>query len=190
VSSSLRWYAWLALWVVFPCMAQQKVQSIDPAQSRFGFEIKTRFGMKIEGFFPRFRGDVVTLADGRQQVRFRLDATQVEIPGKDRYTSWMRGEDFFDVAQYPVVEFESLPYVDEVVKQGGDIVGNLTIRGITHLETLHVVPAECTRPGYDCDVISRGTVLRGRYGMNAWQMALGDRVTFILRGRLQEARRP
>nr|WP_304945335.1 YceI family protein [Xanthomonas euvesicatoria] len=171
-------------------MAQQKVQSIDPAQSRFGFEIKTRFGMKIEGFFPRFRGDVVTLADGRQQVRFRLDATQVEIPGKDRYTSWMRGEDFFDVAQYPVVEFESLPYVDEVVKQGGDIVGNLTIRGITHLETLHVGPAECTRPGYDCDVISRGTVLRGRYGMNAWQMALGDRVTFILRGRLQEARRP
>lgn len=119
MSSSLRWYAWLALWVVFPCMAQQKVQSIDPAQSRFGFEIKTRFGMKIEGFFPRFRGDVVTLADGRQQVRFRLDATQVEIPGKDRYTSWMRGEDFFDVAQYPVVEFESLPYVDEVVKQGG-----------------------------------------------------------------------
>lgn len=75
-------------------MAQQKVQSIDPAQSRFGFEIKTRFGTKIEGFFPRFRGDVVTLADGRQQVRFRLDATQVEIPGKDRYTSWMRGEDF------------------------------------------------------------------------------------------------
>ncbi|MCF5935062.1 polyisoprenoid-binding protein, partial [Xanthomonas perforans] len=46
------------------------------------------------------------------------------------------------------------------------------------------------RPGYDCDVFSRGTVLRGRYGMNAWQMALGDRVTFILRGRLQEARRP
>ncbi|NEL42859.1 MAG: polyisoprenoid-binding protein, partial [Xanthomonas perforans] len=66
----------------------------------------------------------------------------------------------------------------------------LTIRGITHIETLHVAPAECARPGYDCDVISRGTVLRGRYGMNAWQMALGDRVTFILRGRLQEARRP
>ncbi|PKV11071.1 YceI family protein [Xanthomonas prunicola] len=190
MSSSLRWFAWLALWVTLPCLAQQKMHSIDPAQSRFGFEIKTRFGMKIEGFFPRFRGEVVELPDKRQQVRFRLDATQVEIPGKDRYTGWMRGEDFFDVARYPVVEFESLPYTEEVIKGGGDITGNLTIRGITHTETLHVVPAECTRPGYDCDVISRGTVLRGRYGMNAWQMALGDRVTFVLRGRLQEARRP
>lgn len=77
-----------------------------------------------------------------------------------------------------------------MIKGGGDITGNLTIRGITHIETLHVLPAECTRTGYDCDVISRGTVLRGRYGMNAWQMALGDRVTFIVRGRLQEARHP
>ncbi|MCF5956524.1 polyisoprenoid-binding protein, partial [Xanthomonas perforans] len=48
----------------------------------------------------------------------------------------------------------------------------------------------CTRQGYDSDVISGGWVQRGRYGKNAWQMALGDRVTFILRGRLQEARRP
>lgn len=190
MSSSLRWFAWLALWVTLPCLAQQKVHFIDPAQSRFGFEIKTRFGMKIEGFFPRFRGEVVELPDKRKQVRFWLDATQVEIPGKDRYTSWMRGEDFFDVAHYPVVEFESLPYTDDVIKGGGDITGNLTIRGITHIETLHVLPAERTRTGYDCDVISRGTVLRGRYGMNAWQMALGDGVTFILRGRLQEARHP
>lgn len=190
MSSWLRWCAWLALWVALPCLAQQQVHSIDPAQSRFGFEIKTRFGMKVEGLFPRFRGEVVTLDDGRRQVRFRLDATQVEIPGKDRYTSWLRGEDFFDVGQYPVVEFESLPYLAEVVKQGGDVVGNLTIRGITHLETLHVSPSECSRPGYDCDVISRGTVLRGHYGMNAWQMALGDRVTFILRGRLQEQEAP
>ncbi|MCC3254136.1 YceI family protein [Xanthomonas campestris] len=187
---SLRWVAWLALWVALPCVAQQKVHAIDPVQSRFGFEIRTRFGMKIEGLFPRFRGELTDSADGRQQVRFRLDAAQVEIPGKDRYTAWMRGEDFFNVAQYPVVEFESFPYSAEVVKRGGEITGNLAIRGITHVETLHVVPAECARPGYDCDVISRGTVLRGRYGMNAWQMALGDRVTFILRGRLQEVRRP
>lgn len=50
---SLRWVAWLALWVALPCVAQQKVHAIDPVQSRFGFEIRTRFGMKIEGLFPR-----------------------------------------------------------------------------------------------------------------------------------------
>lgn len=170
-------------------MAQQKVQSIDPAQSRFGFEIKTRFGTKIEGFFPRFRGDVVTLADGRQQVRFRLDATQVEIPARTGTPAGCAAKIFRRCA-VPGRRIRVAAVCRRSGEAGGDIVGNLTIRGITHLETLHVVPAECTRPGYDCDVISRGTVLRGRYGMNAWQMALGDRVTFILRGRLQEARRP
>ncbi|KAB7769855.1 YceI family protein [Xanthomonas maliensis] len=170
-------------------MAQHKIP-FDPAQSRFGFEIRTRFGQKIEGLFPRFEGDLLELPDGRHQVRLRMFTSQVEIPGKARYTAWMRGEDFFDVQRYPVVEFDSVPFDPDLSKQGGDLLGKLTIRGITHEETLHVIPAECPRPGYDCDVISRGTVLRGRYGMDAWQVALGDRVTFVLRARLQEARRP
>lgn len=163
---------------------------LDTAQSRFGFELRTRFGQKIEGLFPRFEGDVLVLPDGRNQVRLRMDATQVEIPGKRRYTVWMRGADFFDVERFPVVQFDSLPYLPEVVERGGSIVGSLTIRGVTHVETLTVMPAECPRAGYDCDVISRGTVLRGRYGMESWQVALGDRVTFVLRARMQEKPQP
>jgi polyisoprenoid-binding protein YceI len=178
----------LLLWAL-PAFAQQKLQ-LDPARTEFGFEIRTRFGQKIAGLFPQFEGDVLVLPDGRHQVRLRMHAAAVEIPDKPRYTAWMRGEDFFDVARYPVVQFDSLPYDPRITAAGGDIVGNLTIRGITHLETLRVMPAECPRAGYDCDVISRGTVLRGRYGMDSWQVALGDRVTFVLRARLLEAPRP
>jgi len=163
---------------------------LDTVRSRCGFEIRTRFGQKIEGLFPRFEGEVLKLADGRHQVRLRMDARQVEIPDKPRYTEWMRGEDFFDVARFPLVEFDSEPYEPTITLNGGDIVGRLSIRGISHTETLTVMPAECPRAGYDCDVISRGTVLRGRYGMDSWQVALGDRVTFILRARLAEAPRP
>jgi len=163
---------------------------LDQARSRCGFEIRTRFGQKIEGVFPKFEGEVVRLADGRHRVRLKMDAREVEIPGKPRYTGWMRGEDFFDVANHPLVEFDSAPYREDITVHGGDIIGNLSIRGITHIETLTVMPADCPRAGYDCDVISRGTVLRGRYGMDSWQVALGDRVTFILRARLQEAPRP
>ncbi|HBK45982.1 MAG TPA: hypothetical protein DDZ67_06000 [Xanthomonadaceae bacterium] len=179
----------LALGWAPPAPAQQQL-ALDTVQSRFGFEIRTRFGQKIEGLFPRFEGEIVKLPDGRHQVRLRMFTSQVEIPGKPRYTAWMRGEDFFDVARYPVVEFNSLPYAPEIVERGGDLVGNLTIRGITHVETLRVMPAECPRAGYDCDVISRGTVLRGRYGMDNWQVALGDRVTFVLHARVAEAPRP
>lgn len=157
---------------------------LDTAQSRFGFEIRTRFGQRIEGVFPRFEGHITVLPDGRHQVRLRMFSQYVEIPDRPRYTSWMRGEDFFDAERYPVVEFDSMPYAPGVVEKGGDVQGTLTIRGISHGETLRVLTPDCDRPGYDCDLISRGTVLRGRYGMDSWQIALSDQVTFVLRSRL------
>jgi polyisoprenoid-binding protein YceI len=163
---------------------------IDVARSQFGFEIRTRFGQKIEGNFPRFEALSTQLADGHHQVRLRMYAQYVEIPDKPRYTAWMRGEDFFDVARYPLIEFQSDPYLPSVIEHGGEVQGWLTIRGISRRETLRLAEPECARPGYDCDLVSRGTVLRGRYGMDSWQMALGDRVTFILRTRLVGAPQP
>ncbi|EKU23587.1 YceI family protein [Xanthomonas translucens pv. graminis] len=164
--------------------------AFDPAQSRFGFEIRTRFGQRIEGFFPRFEGTVEMLPDGRHQVHLRLFTAYVQIPGKPRYSGWMRGEDFFDAEHFPTVSFDSQPFSPELLTTGGALVGTLSIRGVGHTETLTLMPAGCSRPGYDCDVISRGTVLRGRYGMNKWDLALSDRVTFVLRARLTAADAP
>ncbi|HAI45480.1 YceI-like domain protein [compost metagenome] len=173
-----------------PAPAPRQVLEFDTARSRFGFEIRTRLGQRIEGVFPRFEGRIEVLSDGRHQVHLRMFTRYVEIPGKQRYTGWMRGEEFFDSARYPVVEFDSVPYWPEVVDKGGGVQGRLILRGVSHPETLRVEPAECPRAGYDCDVVSRGTVQRGRYGMDSWQLALSDRVTFVLRARLSEAPKP
>ncbi|XGB21293.1 YceI family protein [Streptomyces sp. II-2-2-2] len=170
--------------------ATSQALAFDTATSRFGFEIRTRLGQRIEGIFPRFEGNIEVLSDGRHQVHLRMFTRYVEIPGKARYTGWMRGEEFFDAARYPVVEFDSLPYWPEVVDKGGSIQGRLILRGVSHPETLRVEPPQCARAGYDCDVVSRGTVQRGRYGMDSWQLALSDRVTFVLRARLSEAPKP
>ena len=164
--------------------------SFDTTHSRFGFEIRTRFGQRIEGEFPRFEGWLTVLPDGRHQVRLRMFTAYVQIPGKPRYTGWMRGEDFFDVARYPLVEFESEPFEPGIVEQGGNVQGQLSIRGISRRETLRVGEPECARPGYDCDLVSRGTIQRGRYGMSNWQFALSDQVTFVLRSRLSGAPEP
>jgi len=167
-----------------PSGASRQVMLLDTAQSRFGFEVRTRLGQRIEGLFPRFDGRIEVLSDGRHQVRLRMYTRDVQIPDKPRYTAWMRGEEFFDAARYPLVEFDSIPYYPDTVKNGGEIQGRLTIRGISHIETLRVEPAECGRPGYDCDVIALGNIQRGRYQMDNWQLALSDRVTFVLRARL------
>ncbi|WP_315389747.1 YceI family protein [uncultured Stenotrophomonas sp.] len=173
-----------------PVQPPLQVLQVDAARSHFGFEIRTRLGQRIEGVFPRFEGRVDVLPDGRHQVHLRMFSRYVEIPGKERYTAWMRGEEFFDSARYPVVEFDSRPYWPDPVHQGGVIEGQLILRGVSHPEVLKVEPAVCPRAGYDCDVVSRGTVQRGRYGMDSWQLALSDRVTFVLRARLHEAPKP
>lgn len=170
--------------------AQFKVMTLDPARSSFGFEIRTRLGQKIHGVFPRIEGEVVELPDGRHQVNLRMHTRDVDIPNKPRYTAWIRGEDFFDVANYPLVMFQSEPAPRQLITEGGKVVGKLTLRGVTHTETMQLNPATCPRAGYDCDVISKGTIHRGRYGMDGWQMALGDRVTFLLQVRLMESPQP
>ncbi len=171
-------------------VVRQAPLMLDTQRSQLGFEVRTRLGQRIEGRFPHFEGRIEVLSDGRHQVHLKMYTRSVEIPGKSRYTGWMRGEDFFDASRHPVVEFDSIPYPPEQVEQGGDIQGRLMLRGVSHPETLRVEKPECARPGYDCDVVSRGTVLRGRYGMDSWQLALSDRVTFVLRARLSEAPKP
>ena len=174
--------------LVVPPMPRQVL--LDPDHSSFGFQIRTRFGQHIEGVFPKIEGRILVLADGRHQVHLQLDARAVMIPDRERYTGWMRGEDFFDVAEYPSVQFDSLPYPADITREGGDILGNLTIRGVSHLELLRVEPAECTRAGYDCDVMARGSVSRGRYGMDKWQVALGEKVYLTMHARLLQTSAP
>ena len=174
----------LLLWA--PATWAQSIP-FDTQRSRLGFEIHTRLGQRIEGVFPRFEGWISVLPDGRHQVHLRLFTQYVEIPGRPRYTGWMRGEDFFDAQRHPLVEFDSVPIPADLVHSGGPVQGMLNIKGVTFAETLHLAKPECARPGYDCDVTSRGTVLRGRYGMDKWQLALSDKVTFVLHTRLTGA---
>ncbi|AIC11960.1 YceI family protein [Xylella fastidiosa subsp. morus] len=165
--------------------AQQRL-TLDSVHSYFEFEVRTRLGQSIDGVFPRLEGEVVILPEGREKVRLHLYAGDALIPGRTHYTDWVRGEHFFDVQHYPTIEFESQPYSSRVILQGGKISGSLTIRGISRDETLQIQPAACARPGYDCDLVGTGVVLRERYGIDGWRLILGNRVTFRWHGRLIE----
>lgn len=174
----------LALLWAWPLAAADAGKAFDPAASRCGFELRTRWGMKLEGIFPRFEGQVTHLDDGRQQVQLRMFTQDVEIEGSRRYTEWTRGEQFFDADRYPVVSFVSEPYDQALLKRGGPLAGDLSIRGITHRKTLTVEPSTCERPALDCDVVATGAVRRSDYDMDRWMLAVSDRVVFMLRTRL------
>ena len=149
---------------------------IDPHRSTIAFEVRTRVGQRLDGLFPVYEGICEVLPDGRQQVRLRLSTAAAEIPGKPRYTGWMRGDSFFDALRHPWMEFVSDPYAGSDLADGGELRGRLTLRGATRAESLRVAPAACARPGLDCPVEVSGDIDRSRYGMDAWQIALADKV--------------
>lgn len=170
---------WPALWA--------NAEGFDPEASRFGFELRTRWGLKLEGVFPRYEGEVKHLPDGRQQVVLRMFTSSVEILGYPRYTQWTRGRQFFEADRYPVVVFVSRPYDEALLVSGGELPGELSIRGITRPKTLVVAPSTCARPARACDVVATGAVRRSDYDMDDWMLAVSDRVVFVLRARLKEA---
>src|SRR3546814_3806544 len=55
-----------------------RAAEIDPAASRVGFTLKTRWGRPLVGHFPHYEGVVAALPDGRHQVRLRLSARSEE----------------------------------------------------------------------------------------------------------------
>lgn len=165
-------------------------QGFDPQHTRFSFELRTRWGQKVAGQFPRYDGEVTTLPDGRHQVRIRLAAGAVAVGDSERYTRLARGDRFFDAARHPFIEFLSEPHPADRVRTGGPLRGRLTLHGVSRIETFILAPAACARPGLDCDAVAHGSVSRDDYGLDGWQLALGDRVRFTMQVRLLPPGKP
>jgi len=161
-------------------------QNFDHARSSIGFELQTRWGQRLEGVFPDYDGEVEVLADGRHRVRMALRTASVEIVGHPNYTSFSRGDGFFAAQRYPEVRFVSDPYPVALLRSGGPLHGVLEMHGVRRRQAFLIAPtpADCARPAYDCDLQVAGSVRRGDYGIDAWQIAVRDRVRFVLRVRL------
>ena len=167
-----------------PASAQR---GFDATHTRYRFDVRARWGQHIGGTFPRHDGALTRLPDGRQQVRVRLDAAAVNVAGPVRYSEYARGEKFFDVKQYPEIEFVSDPHQPALLREGGQLRGTVLLHGQRRAETFSVEPSRCARPGEDCDIVARGKVSRAAYGMDAWSIALADEVLFTLRVRYAPA---
>lgn len=164
--------------------AQVPVAGIDPG-SRCAFVLTTRWGQDLQGRFGRVSGEVEALADGRRQVRLRIDARTVEILGHPRYTAITRGPRFFDVARYPELRFDSDPYPPRLLQDGGALHGVLRIHGVQRRARFQLQAAACDAPGRDCDIVATGSVRRGDFDLDGWRVALREEVRFRLNVRVQ-----
>ena len=129
----------------------------------------------VRGIFTEFDGFIEIgedLSTARAYGRVRVDSLDTNQPQRDEH---LRSADFFDVAQYPELHFESTA-ITPLDEQTYRITGMLTIRGVTKEILLHaevqgtdVDPWGNERVGLEV----AGQLSRAEYGMT-FNQALGS----------------
>lgn len=108
--------------------------TIDPNHSNVTFSIR-HFFSKVTGSFTKFSGQVVydPANPGASMAKAEIDANSITT-SNDRRDNHLRSADFFDVAKYPTLSFESTKVTADGSKL--KIEGNLTMHGVTKPVTL------------------------------------------------------
>src|SRR5437016_8210546 len=109
----------------------------DQAHSTIGFSVHQFLGMTHEKF-TKFDGkiDIDREHPANSSVTARIDVRSIDT-GIVKRDNHLRSPEFFAVEKYPEMIFKSRS-VKQTGPQAGDILGDLTMHGVTKPITLHV----------------------------------------------------
>jgi len=109
----------------------------DQAHSTIGFSVHQFLGT-THGKFTKFDGkiDIDREHPENSSVTARIDVSSIDT-GIVKRDNHLRSPEFFAVEKYPEITFKSRS-VKQTGPQAGDILGDLTMRGVTKPITLHV----------------------------------------------------
>lgn len=150
------------------------IYKIDPVHSSISFKVRHFFSY-VNGSFKKFEGTLNVDHDHpeKSSVTATIDAASIETQNEKRDQD-LRSADFFEVAKYPTITFKSKS-VKQTGADSGDIVGDLTMHGVTKEITLHVKflgkgkgMGDSTISGWQ---ITPEPIKRSDYGLN-WSKAV------------------
>jgi polyisoprenoid-binding protein YceI len=188
---SMRRFSAIALAAGFlPAVAGATTYKVDPAHTNVTFLVRHLF-TNVEGRFKTFDGTIVfdPAAPEKTAVKGTIDVASIDtnVTKRDEH---LRSPDFFDVAKFPKITFESTSVSDvDKAKNTGKLHGNLTIHGVTKPVVLDAQflgaatdPWGTKKGGFSATT----TIDRKDFGLN-WNKALetggvlvGDEVTVRL----------
>jgi polyisoprenoid-binding protein YceI len=116
--------------------AQADTYKIDPVHSSISFKVR-HFFSDVSGNFTKFEGtiDVDPTHPEKSSVSAKIDATTIDTKNANR-DKHLRSEDFFAVEKFPAITFQSKS-VKQTGADSGDIIGDLTMHGVTKEIILH-----------------------------------------------------
>jgi polyisoprenoid-binding protein YceI len=160
--------------------------AIDPHRSGAVFRVQLRArSREVEGRLVAPRGELSGSAQAGWTVRVRVDGRSLRVDGPPWMERATRSDAFLAVNRHPAIAFASARFDDAVLHAGGELPGELTLRGLTRPVSLRLLPSDCARPGQDCDIHVQGQLSRKDFGMTAYRAFLRDGVEVRFRVRLQ-----
>lgn len=146
--------------------------TIDAAHSEIGFAVKHMMISTVKGRVPTIQGDL-SLDEARPAastigVEFDVASIDTGTPMRDEH---LRSADFFDVAQFPKMSFRSTAVRADSLNDGAEfqLVGELTIRGVTRPVTLDVTVGGRGRDPFGNDriaFVAETKLDRREFGLN------------------------
>ena len=156
----------------------------DPAHSQPSYEIRHTIFSTQRGDFTKSTGKItLDRAAKKGAIDVTIDTTSIRTidPRLDTHT---KGEDFFNVANYPTMTFKS----SNLVFDGDRVVGaegELTMIGVTKPVSLKVANFACGEHPSNkkpmCGAEATATIKRSEWGMKyGAPRAVGDEVRLII----------
>ena len=126
------------LLAALPTLAAAATWQIDPAHANVEFKVRHLMVAWVKGAFPEVAGSVEfdEAAPNEAKVNVTIGTASIDTNNTKR-DEHLRSPDFFDVANFPQMTFVS----KRVTASGGtvsQVVGDLTIRGVTREVTLSI----------------------------------------------------
>ena len=127
----------VAVAALSPAILANDIYKFGPSGSTIGFSVHQFLGT-THGKFTKFNGkiDVNREHPKNSSVTAQIDVRSIDTRIKKR-DDHLRSAEFFNVDKYPQITFKSRS-VKQTGPQSGDILGDLTIHGVTKPITLHV----------------------------------------------------
>lgn len=111
---------------------------LDKSHTHISFTARHMMISKVRGGFNNFDIDVNFDEENPTNTTVNVTIHTDSIDTRDeKRDDHLRSADFFDVENYPTMTFKSTK-VEQINPNSGRLIGNLTIRGVTHEVALDV----------------------------------------------------
>lgn len=175
----------LALAMPTPTSAQPTTLAFDEARSSARFIVRLRWRLRTEGHVPRVGGELQGDSAQGWTVRVDVDGRSLKVSGPRWMSRMTRSDDFLAVDSHPEIRFQSDRFSDALLRAGGEVSGQLSLRGLTRPVSFLLLPSACAHPGRDCDLQVNGILSRKAFGMTSYPSSVKDDVELQMRVRLK-----